>query len=132
MKKREQTSFPATGGSSLLVIFAVLCLVVFALLSLSTVLAQKRLSEATARATAEWYAADLQAQEIFAKLRTGEQVPGVERTEEGYTYSVPVSQHQTLQVQLVKTDEGWDILTWQTVSHPEYGNETLPVWQGLD
>ena len=132
MKKREQRSFPATGGSSLLVIFAVLCLVVFALLSLSTVLAQKRLSEATARATAEWYAADLQAQEIFAKLRTGEQVPGVEQTEEGYYYSVPVSTHQTLQVTVQKTDEGWDILTWQTVSHPEYGNETLPVWQGLD
>ena len=132
MKKREQTSFPVTGGSSLLVIFAVLCLVVFALLSLSTVLAQKRLSEATAQATAQWYAADLQAQEIFAKLRAGEEVSGVEQTEEGYRYCVPVSQHQTLQVWLEKTDEGWEILSWQTVSHPEYGNETLPVWQGLD
>ena len=132
MKKREQTSFPVTGGSSLLVIFAVLCLVVFALLSLSTVLAQKRLSEATAQATAQWYAADLQAQEIFAKLRAGEEVSGVEQTEEGYRYCVPVSQHQTLQVWLEQTDEGWEILSWQTVSHPEYGNETLPVWQGLD
>ena len=132
MKKREQTSFPVTGGSSLLVIFAVLCLVVFALLSLSTVQAQKRLSEATAQATDQWYASDLQAQEIFAKLRAGEEVPGVERTEEGYRYRVPVSQHQTLQVWLEQTDEGWEILSWQTVSHPEYGNETLPVWQGLD
>ena len=37
MKKQKKTSLPAIGGSSLLVIFAVLCLTVFALLSLNTV-----------------------------------------------------------------------------------------------
>ena len=33
MKKRDKISMPAVGGASLLVVFAVLCLVIFALLS---------------------------------------------------------------------------------------------------
>ena len=48
----------AVGGSSLLVIFAVLCLTVFALLALSTVQADGRLSQKTAQAVAEYYDAD--------------------------------------------------------------------------
>ena len=36
MDKRKQMGIPVAGGSSLLVIFAVLCLVVFALLCLTT------------------------------------------------------------------------------------------------
>jgi len=50
MRKREQSAVPAVGGSSLLVIFAVLCLTVFALLGLSAVQAYGRLSEASVQA----------------------------------------------------------------------------------
>ena len=42
MDKRESFAPPAVGGSCLLVIFAELCLTVFALLSLSTVQAEGR------------------------------------------------------------------------------------------
>ena len=132
MKKREYLSVPTTGGSSLLVIFAVLCLVVFSLLSLNTVLAEKRISEASARAAEEWYAADLQAQEIFARLRAGEQVPGVIRTERRVSYSVHISGHQTLLVVLKETDGCWEVVSWRAEAHPEDGNSTLPVWQGTE
>lgn len=132
MKKRETISLPAIGGSSLLVIFAVLCLVIFSLLSLNTVLAEKRLSEAYAQTAQDWYAADLKAQEIFARLRAGEPVPGVEQTGAEYHYSVPISQHQTLLVSLKETDHGWEVLSWQTIAHPEDGAASLPVWQGLE
>lgn len=130
MKRQKHVSLPAVGGSSLLVIFGVLCLVILSLLSLHTVLAEKRLSEACARATLDWYAADLQAQEILARLRSGEQVPGVQVSEGEYTYSVPVSRHQTLLVSLQKNSDGWEVRSWQTVAHPEDGDTTLPVWQG--
>lgn len=50
MNKEDRFSPPAVGGISLLVAFAVLCLTVFALLSLSTVQAQKRLSDASHKA----------------------------------------------------------------------------------
>ena len=52
--------------------FAVLCLTVFAVLSLTTVQADARLAEASARAVEEYYAADCAAQEILARLRNGE------------------------------------------------------------
>ena len=130
MKKRQQLSLPAIGGSSLLVIFAVLCLVVFSLLSLNTVLAEKRISEASAQAAVDWYAADLKAQEVFARLRAGEPVPGVIRTGDKDTYSVPISEHQTLLVTLKEENGCWEILSWQTVAHPEDEETALPVWQG--
>ena len=132
MRQKASVPVPATGGSSLLVIFAVLCLVVLSLLSLSTVLAEQRLSEAAAQMTVQWYAADLQAQEIFAQLRSGETVPGVEREGSVYTYCVPVSPHQTLAVTLEETEGLWEVRSWQTTAHPEDGDQTLPVWQGVE
>ena len=64
MRKKPDSDFspPAVGGVSLLVVFAVLCLTVFALLSLSTVRADARLSEASAQSVADYYAADCEAQ----------------------------------------------------------------------
>lgn len=128
--KKNKGSLPAIGGSSLLVIFAVLCLVIFSLLSLSTVLAEQRLSQAHAQAAEDWYGADLRAQEMFARLRAGETVEGVEQRGSEYTYSVPVSEHQTLLVILKKNKDGWEVLSWQTLAHPEDGDTALPVWQG--
>lgn len=132
MKQRIDQSMPTIGGTSLLVIFGVLCLVVFSLLSLNTVLAEQRISEAYARQTEQWYAADLQAQEIFARLRTGETVPGVEKEETMYRYVVPVSEHQTLQVTLRETEGRWEICSWRAIAHPEEEERNLPVWSGLD
>ena len=58
----------------MLTIFAVLCLTVFALLSLSTVRADGRLSQISARSVEEYYNADSKAQEVLAQLRSGETV----------------------------------------------------------
>lgn len=132
MKNAEKISVPAIGGTSLLVIFGVLCLVVLCLLSLHAVLAEQRISESYVRITEDWYAADLKAQELFARLRNGEQVPGVERTGSVYRYSVPISGQQTLQVRLKETEGCWEVLSWQTAAHPQDGETTLPVWQDLE
>ena len=132
MKQRTNPSMPTIGGTSLLVIFGVLCLVVFSLLSLNTVLAEQRISEAYARQTEQWYAADLQAQEIFARLRNGETVPGVEKEGNVYRYSVPVSAYQTLQVTLQETEGRWEVCSWRAIAHPEEEAKTLLVWSGLD
>ena len=130
MKKQKELSVPALGGSSLLVIFAVLCLVVFALLSLNTVLAEQRLSRSYGEAVENWHGADLRAQEIYAKLRAGETVPGVEERDGQYTYRVAVSEHQSLQVVLRNDGGSWKVILWQTVAQPEDADERLPVWQG--
>lgn len=130
MKRKEAFSSPAVGGSSLLVIFSVLCLTVFALLSLSTVQAEKRLSDKAAQSVSDYYRADLEAEKIYARLRSGETVPGVMETKEVYRYSCPVSENQTLWVELQKKDETWAILRWQVTARMEESDDTLPVWDG--
>lgn len=130
MKKRARISPPAIGGSSLLVIFSVLCLTVFALLSLSTVQAEKRLSDTAADAVTAYYEADLEAERIFARLRSGETVPGVQETAGIYRYACPISENQTLMVELQKTEDTWTVLRWQVAAQPEEISQTLPVWDG--
>ena len=132
MKKQKDISLPAIGGTSLLVIFAVLCLAVFSLLSLNTVLAEQRLSAAYGKTAEDWYAADLEAQEIYARLRSGETVPEVVRKGDRYAYSVVLSEHQTLQVILENREDSWKVISWQSVAHIEEKDNTLPVWQGLE
>lgn len=84
MDKRESFAPPAVGGSCLLVIFAVLCLTVFALLSLSTAQANDRLADASVEAVSAYYQADRQAETILAQLRSGQMPQGV--TADGATY----------------------------------------------
>ena len=131
MDKDTRMSTPIVGGSSLLVIFAALCLTVFALLGLSTVQAGGRLTQTTANAVAAYYEADCAAEEIFTQLRAGELPDGVTKENDIYSYICPVSQHQQLEVDLQKDASGWTVLRWQTVSIAEWEtNESINVWDG--
>ena len=126
---------PAVGGSSLLVIFAVLCLTVFALLGLSTVRADGRLSDASAKAVSAYYEADCQAEAILARLRAGDLPEGVEETvtPEGRTcaYTCPISDTQTLAVEVRLEDTSYTVLRWQAVSTADWeADETLDLWDG--
>ena len=128
-------STPAVGGSSLLVIFAVLCLTVFALLGLSTVQADGRLSDASAEAVSAYYAADCQAEAILARLRAGDLPSGVEETvtPEGRTcaYTCPISDTQTLAVEVRLEGTDYTVLRWQAVSTADWAaDETLDLWDG--
>ena len=130
MKKQYRFSVPAVGGSALLVIFAVLCMTVFALLSLSTVQAEKRVADAAAQAVTQYYDADLRAQEIFARLKTGETVDGVQKQETRYYYNCSISEHQILAVELECMDGSWSVLRWQVIAGATAENGALPVWDG--
>ena len=131
----KRFSAPIVGGSSLLVIFAVLCLTVFALLGLSTVQADGRLSDASAEAVSAYYAADCQAETILAQLRAGELPEGVEETvtPEGRTcaYTCPISDTQTLAVEVRLEGTDYTVLRWQAVSTADWAaDETLDLWDG--
>lgn len=122
---------PAVGLSSLLVIFAVLCITVFALLSLSTVRADARLSESSAKAVTGYYEADFAAEEILARLRAGEQPEGVIFENGIYTYSCPISETQALLVEVKVEGSGYTVLRWQARSTANWeADDSLPVWQG--
>ena len=132
-RQRDHLSAPATGGISLLTVFAVLALTVFALLSLSTVRADERLSLASAQAVRDYYAADNGAQEILARLRAGE-VP-LDVTIDGviYSYAVPISENQELQVELRVEGSIYTVLKWQAVSLGDWEEVEgeLDLWDGM-
>ena len=131
MGKRQCFQAPVVGGSSLLVIFAVLCLTVFAMLSLSTVQADCRLSDASAKAVSSYYEADCQAETVLSQLRAG-QIPAGVSVEDGvYSYTCPISETQELQVEVRFDGDLWAVLRWQAVSTAQWKeDETLNLWDG--
>ena len=131
MDKRRWFSFPVVGGTSLLVIFAVLCLTVFALLSVGTVQAGRRLSDASAQAVSDFYAADLKAEQVFAGLRAGEIPEGVTEENGVFRYACEISDTQMLCVTVQKSEDGWSVLQWQAVSSVRWQeDDSMPVWDG--
>ena len=127
----KKHSGTAVGGSSLLVIFAVLCLCVFSLLGLSTVRADKRLSDTAAAAAEAYYQADCAAEEILARLRAGEVPESVSADGEVYTYTCPVSGTQELQVQVRIHEDTYEISRWQMVSTAEWDPDGgMELWDG--
>lgn len=131
MRRKDRFSPPPTGGISLLTVFAVLSLTVFALLSLSTVQANGRLADASVGAVESCYAADRAAQEVLARLRGGERPAGVTADGDIYRYSCPISDTQTLEVEVRIVGSGYTILRWQAAPagtwEPDDGPE---VWDG--
>ena len=131
MRGHERFSAPVVGGSSLLVIFAVLCLTVFALLGLSTVQADQRLSQASADAVFNYYQGDLRAEQILAQLRRGNVPRDVCVEGSIYSYTCPISQTKQLEVVVEQVDGTWSVLRWQVVSLVEWEtDENLEVWDG--
>ena len=120
-EKRTFSPPVVVGAVSLLTIFAVLCLTVFALLSLSTVQADERLSDKSFAAVAGYYAADCAAEEILAQLRAGEVPEGVTAYGGGlYRYGCPISDTQTLVVEVAVEDTDYTIIRWQARSTADW------------
>lgn len=106
----------AVGLSSVLTIFAVLCLTVFALLSVSTVRADGRLAEKSRQATYAYYAADCCAEDILAQLRGGTVPEGVVLENGIYRYQCALSDTQILTVEVTVSGTEYEILRWQAQS----------------
>ena len=130
-KKRERIA--AVGGSSLLVIFAVLTLVLLALLSFSTVQADGRLSDAHATHVKQYYQADAQAELILAQLRNGILPEQVQKEGNQYSYQCPISDTQALQVVVAFAGQEYQIKEWRAVSTVDWTiEENKAVWNGED
>ena len=131
MKQTKIAAVQGIGASSLLVIFAVLCLSVFALLTLATVQADERLGDHAEAAVMDYYWVDCKAEEILAQLRCGSIPEGVTQKNGVYSYTCPISETQLLAVQVAVIHETYEILRWQAVSTADWAPEdALPVWTG--
>ena len=131
MKKEMNFSLPAVGISSLLVIFALLCLTVFSMLSVASASAHQRMAQSSREAVTGYYQADCTAQQILTRLRSGETPAGVQKEGNVYTYACAISDTQALAV-CVRVDGGdYTVLRWQAVSTARWeADEKLPVWDG--
>lgn len=131
MKQKTSFTSPAVGISSLLVMFAVLCLTVFALLSVSTVSADVQLAERSRAAIAGYYQADCQAEAVLAQLRAGEIPSGVTVDGSRYSYLCKISDTQALAVAVALDGADYTILRWQVISTAQWqADNKLPVWAG--
>ena len=126
-----------SGAVSLVVIFCVLCMAVFAALTFATANRERTLAELDALRAKEFYQADAAATEIAAALRAGDRAladelfalaAGAEQadfpaeilyaeTEDGTLadYSIPAGGEQRLEVQLRLRDGTMDVLRWKKV-----------------
>ncbi len=128
---RRNMSFGTPGGSSLMVIFAVLCLITFAVLSLSTAQADRRLSEASARTVYDYYTADAEANRILYEIRIGSVPGGVQVDGNIYSYSCAISDSKTLFVTVEADGMDYNILRWQEVYTADWNADTsMDVWPG--
>ncbi|MBQ9979722.1 MAG: hypothetical protein IJP23_01495 [Oscillospiraceae bacterium] len=132
MDKKPKRRPAIVGGSSILVIFAVLCLTVFALLSVSTAKAGEAISSGAADAVEGYYAADCAAEEILARLRSGEEPENVKNEGGGvYSYTCTVSKTQELAVKVALDGGNYKILRWQLIPSGQWqADDSLPVWSG--
>lgn len=144
MKRDDQKrrGFSAIGVCSLITVFIVLCMCVFAVLSISSVQADCRLAEQSYDAMQARYAAECSAEEILSSLRRGIIPHGVECIFENkgtpeekttYIYSCPVSDAQELEVKVSinKEKSEYEILRWKIISTISWENEdTLNLWDG--
>lgn len=133
-----------SGAVSLVMIFCVLCLAVFAVLTLATADRERNLAELTARNAAAYYEADRQAVEIVAALREGGTIPSDIEIEhicseyqggsaESASFSVPIDDNQALEVEVMlrDVDGSFRVLRWQTAYvGPWEIDESLDVWDG--
>ena len=131
MNKGKHPAVGTPGASSLMVIFAVLCIAVFAILSLSTALAGERLERISLDSAEEYYQADCKAEKILSELRSGIIPDGVENHDGVFSFSVPISETRTLKAVVQLENDKYSILSWQAVYTSEWSaDDKLSIWSG--
>ena len=144
------------GGSFLIVVFIVLCLVSFSLLSLSSAKNQWDLAVRNSQSVREYYEADLEGEAFYHQMteylnQVCEAVNDpTERTEllkevsgggfdgQKAAAAVPLSQGRALMIELTPRwpehpgDKGnWKVDRWETVMTEDYQiDQSMPVWTG--
>ena len=138
----ERKSGGVTPGIvSLVVIFVVLAVSVFAVLSLVTAQNEYMLAEATAKGVEQYYAAEYAASDVAvqAKLRfAGGQPLGQIASELGLQFkdgtlcgSFPVGDKQALEIALADKGGALEITVWQLVRTADWSpDDNIEVWEG--
>lgn len=125
--REKKTSYPPIniGTSFMLVIFILLCMVIFSVLSLSSALKDYDYTKQKADRTRAYYEACNEAEEIYAKIEEEN------HREDSIVYSLPINENEQLQVTLKRqsdAENNYYIYSWLQISTQEWtADHTLPV-----
>ena len=132
--KNKKFSYPPLqiGTSFMLLIFIILSMVTFAVLSLSSSMKDYEYSQKAAQQTSEYYAACNKAEEKLAQINHELKNNGI--TKNIIEFTVPINDSASLQI-VLKADPhknpGYSIITWKQISAQEWsGDQSLPVLGG--
>ncbi|EXG85727.1 hypothetical protein SAMN05443270_3823 [Lacrimispora sphenoides] len=154
MAKQENGYRANIGSPSLILIFIVMCLITFGMLSLSTAKSERNLAERNASAVTEYYRADGEGEAFYqmvlnkaAKVREKSQDPqerkqllsrelgDVYEPDKGtVTVNIPMERSQALSIELVFLPEGEEdiqISKWKVIQTEDFEiDHSMPVWTG--
>ncbi len=146
--KNKAGGFSGVGISSLIIVFTVLALTIFTLLTLLTVRQDLELSRKTAKMQTDYYAADTAAVERLGTLkRLAAENPdgallkfaadneGFQSKSEGdsiiFSWSSEINDAGRIECEAVYSEGKITVTKWHTVSNASYINEeSLPIWDG--
>ena len=142
MRKRASMPTINAGGAIVIIIFVVLCLTIFGLLSFATAFADKRLADRTLVSVQEFYAADTLAEQTLAEIfaEVFDQVWETQFAEKPATvvaFQTPVNDFQAIcsEVIIYICDNGWlsyRITRWNVILTIDFdhGQQGRDVWEG--
>ena len=133
------------GSASIVLVFAVLCLTVFSLITLVVARNDKSLADAEAELVKSYYEADTKAERILAEILEAGAIPetaqGIEiqtgwdreRETDVASYICPLSDQKELYVKVAIFDDSVDIISWQMLDIGTWEtDDTLDLWLGED
>ena len=142
-EKSARFAMPA-GTTSLIMIFAVLCLTVFAIITLSTAQREMKLAQASAQAVSDYYSADSLAEEMT--LEIGQQLAAgnlpsqlgqttihsfVDEAGTHLRFLCPIDEAQALDISLFWAGDELSVLRWQVTDTQAWQpDDSIPVWSG--
>ena len=131
------------GSASIVLVFAVLCLTVFSLITFVVAGNDKSLVDTESRLVVGYYEADALAERIVADIMEADEIPeevrGVEITtywdmdmDAEITYFLcPISDQKSLYVRLAVRNDSYDILSWRMYDIDDWTfDDSMDVWQG--
>ena len=131
------------GSASIVLVFAVLCLTVFSLITYVVAANDKALVDNEAQLVIGYFKADTMAESIVAQILSSDNIPseidGIEihsetdfyTNSEIITFSAPMSDTLAILVRLSLQDGSYNILSWRMYNSAEWQYDAgLNIWPG--
>ncbi|MCL2717735.1 MAG: hypothetical protein FWE14_03025 [Lachnospiraceae bacterium] len=129
------------GSASILLVFAVLSLTIFSVITLQTAMTDKKMTDVWKQAVIAYYEADTLAESIVSEILAQDDIPyfingvniEVEAFGEVFSFSLPVSEQKELHVRIAVSDDFYEALEWKIRDTGDWVvfDEGFDLWPGF-